>query len=96
MTNLSDFIYYNVELEIKTITDLKVGNKILIEFKPTNSKDLKDVTLLYVGHKANKGLFRFMHELNTQIQTYSLTLKKNKIGKDIYLTKRILMDKPSK
>ena len=96
---LTDYIYYGVDLRVKSIADLN-NNKIMIEFKPINcTKDLtalKGLTLVYIGYKSNKGLFEFKYEVNNQLQAYALTLKNKSVGVKRYMTERLFIEKPGR
>jgi len=96
---VNDYIYYGVRLKVKSVTDIE-SNKVKIEFKPMYCRgelsELKDLTLIYIGQRSNKGLFSFSHQTNTQIQTYALTLKDKRIGVNVYQTNRLFVDKPGR
>lgn len=96
---LTDYIYYGVDLRVKSIADLD-NNKIMIEFKPINcTKDLtalKGLTLVYIGYKSNKGLFGFKYQTNSQLQAYALTLKNKSVGAKKYMTERLFVEKPGR
>ena len=96
---VTDYIYYGVKLKVKSVTDVE-SNKVMVEFKPMYCRgelsELKDLTLVYIGQRSNKGLFSFSHQTNTQIQTYALTLKEKKIGANTFQTNRLFTEKPGR
>lgn len=96
---VTDYIYYGVKLKVKSVTDVE-SNKVMVEFKPMNCRGelsgLKDLTLVYIGQRSNKGLFSFSHQTNSQIQTYALTLKEKNVGANKYRTNRLFVEKPGR
>lgn len=96
---VTDYIYYGVSLKVSSVIDLAY-NKVMVQFKPIRCEgehsELKNSTLVYIGQKTNKGLFKFMYKTNAQIDAYAVTLKDEKLGKNIYITKRLFMDKPGR
>jgi len=99
MTKLSDFIFYGVKLKVKSIENLTT-NKIRVVLKSASKEKelsmLKDVNLVYVGNKSNGGLFGFLFEKNSVIQSYALTLKKGKVGDNTFQTQRLFIEKPGR
>ena len=99
MAQLSDYIFYGVELKVASVVDL-ASNKVMVQFKPVNCgkvhSELKNTTLVYIGQNTNSGLFKFMFETDRWIQTYALSLKEHKLSANVYLTKRLFMNKPGR
>jgi hypothetical protein len=96
---VTDYIYYGVKLKVKSITDVE-SNRVKVEFKPLYCRgelsELKDLTLVYIGQRSNKGLFSFSHPVNSQIQTYAITLRDEKIGVNKFQTNRLFVEKPGR